>query len=494
MNPLNHIYKPGSGAAAVCMGHPGADEAPPFPMECFPPAMADMARAIAHTERTPETLAGCCILGIVSASIGAGLQVRSGPDRVTRGNLFLLASGDSGSGKGETFKHVARPLQEFERAAVDSWKIHTKPKVDTAKAILASRLKKLEKDAGRATDLIAREDLRGEMELAMAELVQAEADCHPPALTVDDTTTEKLAVMLQNNQEQLASISAEARNIVDNVLGRYSDGATDEVIYLKAYSGDSCRVDRMGREPVTLQRPCLCCLWLVQPDKVQALLAESGLTDGGLIPRFLICHTRAQPRPIVDGIQGIPSVIADAWGQLVRQLINAFRIASESVTIEPGPEAWQEMKGHFNRIVERRLGDLRDVGSYAARWNEQAWRIAVCLHAGLHGEDAGKRGLDVETARKAIAMADWFAGEQLAILAGGRHAARQNLLDQVMGLLVDKPQGIQASDVYRTRIVAFADEAHALLGRLEAEGELVGTDTKPKTGGHVTRIFTKTKK
>jgi hypothetical protein len=360
--------------------------------------------------------------------------------------------------------------------------------------MLASRLKKLEKDAGRATDLIAREDLRGEMELAMAELMQAEADCHPPALTVDDTTTEKLAVMLQNNQEQLASISAEARNIVDNVLGRYSDGATDEVIYLKAYSGDSCRVDRMGREPVTLQRPCLCCLWLVQPDKVQALLAESGLTDGGLIPRFLICHTRAQPRPIVDGIQGIPSAIADVWGQLVRQLIQAFRIASESVTIEPSPEAWQEMKGHFNRIVERRLGDLRDVGSYAARWNEQAWRIAVCLHAGLHGEDAGKRGLDVETARKAIAMADWFAGEQLAILAGGRHAARQNLLDQVMGLLVNKPQGIQASDVYRTRIVAFADEAHALLGRLEAEGELVGTYTKPKTGGHVTRIFTKTKK
>ena len=77
MNPLNHIYRPGSGAATVCMGHPGADEAPPFPMECFPPAMADMARAIAHTERTPETLAGCCILGIVSASIGAGHTQRS---------------------------------------------------------------------------------------------------------------------------------------------------------------------------------------------------------------------------------------------------------------------------------------------------------------------------------------------------------------------------------------------------------------------------------
>ena len=47
------------------------------------------------------------------------------------------------------------------------------------------------------------------------------------------------------------------------------------------------------------------------------------------------------------------------------------------------------MKDHDNRIMEGRLGQLRYVTTYAARWNELAWRIAVCLHAGLHGEQAG---------------------------------------------------------------------------------------------------------
>ena len=84
-----------SGAAAAIADHPGADAGEavkPFPLDRLPPAAAMIAAAIARTERTPEALAACCTLGILSASIGAGLQVKSGPDRATRGNLYLLAS------------------------------------------------------------------------------------------------------------------------------------------------------------------------------------------------------------------------------------------------------------------------------------------------------------------------------------------------------------------------------------------------------------------
>jgi hypothetical protein len=89
------------------------------------------------------------------------------------------------------------------------------------------------------------------------------------------------------------------------------------------------------------------------------------------------------------------------------------------------------MNNHHNQIVEQRLADLRDVTTFAARWNEQAWRIAVCLHAGLHGEDAGGRMLAADTAASAIVLADWFAAEQLRILARGRHAARRAKSDAV---------------------------------------------------------------
>jgi hypothetical protein len=69
---------------------------------------------------------------------------------------------------------------------------------------------------------------------------------------------------------------------------------------------------------------------------------------------------------------------------LIRNLIEVYRLAEEPFTIEPTPEALEAMNAHYNAIVKRRRSDLRDVTIYAARWNEQAWRIAVVLHAAQH--------------------------------------------------------------------------------------------------------------
>ena len=492
------IYKPGSSTTATASNvvnpepHETEEKTLPFPLEHLPPAVREMAEAIARTERTPETLAGCCVLGILSASIGAGLQIKSGPNRMTRGNIYLLASAESGSGKSETFRHAVKPLQEFERETVEHWRMNVKPKADAEKAISDSRISQLKKDSGRAKDSIEREDLRIEMVRTMADSTQAEANCHAPAFCVEDATSEKLAVMLGHNQEQLASISPDAGSIVNNLLGRYSKlDRTDESIYLKAFSGDYCRVDRQGREPVLLQRPCLSALWLVQPDKIETLLGKSELTDGGLIPRLLVCHTKCQPLPIEDDPEEMPAAVVNAWALLVGKLIKTFRLAGEPFTVQPTPEARQLMNDYFNRIVKLRLGQLQDVSTFAARWSEQAWRIAACLHAGLHCEDAGGRLLSANTAESAIAIADWFAGEQLKILASGRHAARQAKRDKVLGLLAEKPMGVRASDVYHVRIAGNAKEAHALLESLESEGVLTGNDSRPDHGGHVTRTFTK---
>ena len=91
----------GAAAANVERLRPEIDddhELTPFPVDCLPGAAGDMARAIAHAERVPESLTGCCVLGILSAAIGAGLEVRSGAQRKTRGSLFILASAQSGTG------------------------------------------------------------------------------------------------------------------------------------------------------------------------------------------------------------------------------------------------------------------------------------------------------------------------------------------------------------------------------------------------------------
>jgi hypothetical protein len=474
---------------------PETTEARPFPLHCLPPVCEAMARAVCETVRVLESLPGCCILGILSAAIGAGLQVRSGANRVTRGNLYTLDSAESGSGKSETFRHLAGPLFEFEAERVAAWNLETKPGLLAEHKILEAEIAKLTKLVAKANGVAERDEIRAELKEKLAAHDQIEKQLRTPILSCEDVTGEKLAVLLAHNGEQLASLSADALAIVNILLGRYNKlDRTDEGIYLKAYSGDRCKVDRQTREAVLLQSPCLTALWLTQPDKLESLLAERSLSDGGLIPRILCCHTHCEAREIVKDAPEIPASVQNEYANLIRSLIETYRLADEPFTIDPTAEALDAMNAHHNAIVKRRRTDLHDVNVYAARWNEQAWRIAVVLHAALHGACAHEHKLEIDTANRAIELADWFASQQLEILSVSREKARRETRDEVLALLVDKPDGIRASDVYRARIVRNADEAHALLAAMEANGELIGRDERPETGGHITRIFTRANK
>ena len=493
----SRIYKPGAAVSAASVAPKDKDEANPFPIHCLPESVAAMARAITETERTPAALAGVCGLGFLSAAIGRGLQIKSGNSRFTRANLYLLASAESGSGKSETYRHFSAPLHEFEAELVERWKAHGLPGLAAEKDILEAEIAKLKKEAGSAGAGQERAEIKTQLEQKKAELSKVEAQLHAPALTVEDVTTEKLACLLAANGETLASLSSDAGTVVNNLLGRYNSlGRTDESIYLKAFSGDFCRVDRQkNAEPILLKSPCLAALWFTQPDKVETLLGEKSLTDGGLIPRLLICHTNAEPRLISDECTAeIPTAVSRAYRQVIRDLLEAYRLADEARTITPSPEALALLNSHFNEIVKRRLGDLRDVTTFAARWNEQAWRIAVCLHAGEWRAQAHEHELELDTATRAIEIAEWFAEQQLEILSGGREKATRELHIKVLELLADKPDGIRGSDVYRARLTRDSKAAHSLLAKLEAEGLLAGKDSQPEGGGHKTRLYTKGRK
>jgi hypothetical protein len=466
-------------------------QAEPFPLHCLPPISEAIARAVCKTVRVLESLSGCCVLGILSAAIGKGLQVKSGANRVTRGNLYVLASAESGSGKSETYRHIAAPFVEFETELIERWKAEIQPRLLAERKLLEAEIANLTKYVMKVNSSTEREGIRAELKEKLAALDRVETKLRQPALSCEDVTGEKLAVLLAHNNEQLASLSADALAIVNILLGRYNKlDRTDEGIYLKAFTGDRCKVDRQTRESVVVESPWLSALWLTQPDKLESLLAERSLSDGGLIPRILACHTRCEPQEIVKDAPEIPARVENEYADQIRSLIRTYRLADNPFTIDATPEALNAMNAHHNAIVKRRLTDLHDVNIYAARWNEQAWRITVVLHAAQHGAHAHEHRLEIETAKRAIEVANWFAAQQLEILSASREKACRKTREEVLSLLADKP-GIRASDVYRARIVRNADEAHALLAAMESDGELTGRDEHPEGGGHVTRIFTK---
>jgi hypothetical protein len=350
----------------------------------------------------------------------------------------VLASADSGSGKSETFRHMAKPFQQFEMDRIERWREQDRPDAIAKRDLLEVDIKECKKQYAKERD----DDINKEVKKFELEMEELEKRLHMPTLSCEDITTEKLADLLSKNDEQLASLSSDALSIVNILLGRYNKlDRTDESLYLKAFSGDPCVVHRMSRDPIFLKSPCLTALWLTQPDKLQSLLDERSLNEGGLIPRILACHTNCGPREIGKNPPSISSSVEKAYAGLIFGLLETYRLADERFTIEPTSEALRALNDHHDAIVKRRRGELRDVNSYAARWNEQAWRIADCLHAGTHGGQAHEQPLSLETAQRAIALADWFAAEQLRILNAGRTQRKIERLQRLKELLVQQYNG-----------------------------------------------------
>lgn len=464
-------------------------------MERCQPSLSATAQKSHCDSKARIVLPAVCALGVVSAAIGAGLEVSSGPNRVTRANLYFLASAESGSGKSETFRLIAAPLVDHQTRLLETWRLKTSPQLQSEIRVLDKEIAALERKAAKSGDPMERERLRGELEFKLASKDEITARAAMPCVIAQDVTTERLAVLLRDNRERVFSASADARKLVDNLLGRYSPGnTTDESLYLSGYSGDFLRVDRQGRDSVVLNKPCLSLCWFIQPDLLAMMLGEQSLSASGFLPRLLICDTRATPRKIESEPQILSESVRDQWIQLVANLMATFHAADKSHRIVPTPAALAVLNDYHNCIVERRAEDLADVGAFAARYAENAWRLAVVLHAAQWASEAGHQALAAETAAHAVRVVEWFVVSQLNILAKGRHAAAAEMEDEVLQLIKSsrarKSQDfVTARAVNRARIVATAEAAKRLLARMETDGLLFGEDITPAHGGKTVRIF-----
>ncbi len=476
-----------------------------FPLDALPPTMALIAAAVARVARVPDRLTGPCVIGLVSAAIGAGLEIESDGIRTLRGNLFILVSAETGAGKSRTFELIAAHMLDYQERLQEQWRKESGPRLQSQIKILDRQIANLEKKAGKTADDTERERLRGELEYLIAERDELARHCAPPLIIAQDATTERLTAMMEEQAEVLFSASADCRKVIDNLLGRYSaNKSTDESFYLAGFSGDHVRVDRGSRPPVNLRRPCLGLLWFGQPDLVDSMLGEDSLSASGFLPRLLLCHSHAAPQRIDGEPTLMPESTVAGWSGLVGELLATYHQPNAGHVIKPNAEARQRLVDYHNVIVERRGGDLADVGGFAARWAEQAWRLALVFHAGLHGADAHNHELDSATAENAIRVAMFFAQEQLDILAKGRRQAAAKVDDEVMKLLEARIQGrnlepnerelgqcidwVTARSLVRARITS-AEAARSLLDRMEGDGLLNGEDITPQGGGKTTRIY-----
>ncbi len=441
----------------------------PFPVDALPGRLRNLVADLAEVFEVPTELPGAMILGAVSAALGRGLRLNSVRGLSVFGNIFVLAGFTSGFGKSVLSGFLFKPLHECQHELLEEHK-HGEPVRLGALASIQKRLATAEQSSDRAGVPKLSAD---ELAALRREEDQLRIQRESPRILVEDATTEALAVLLAKHGECLASITADARTVIQNLKGKYgTEGRTNEDLYLKCYSSEPFFQDRIGRGALNLKAPVLTITWMTQPDYFDEVFATQGLQDSGFMCRVLSVRVEASLLPDGEESSVSPEVLA-TYGELMRSLLKAYnRHEGEPYLISPTPSAAAIMRT-FARGIRQLVAttELAHVASFPARWAENAWRIALVLHAATHGDSAHAQPVSEQTAESAVRIMTWFAAHQHELLMANLKSKDNEKFAFALDFVNQSPGGVRPRDLFRKRQALFRTitEATRILNALEEE-------------------------
>jgi hypothetical protein len=413
-----------------------ASALPAFPIDALPPDVRRWVSATAEETQTPPDLAAISALGVLSAAALGGATVDCGAWEEELG-LYLLPVMETGENKSTVLSKAKAPLEELERewraAAAESLRERR-----TDAEILKSRQTKLTRTAGEAADpadrLGAEEELR-----EVAGKLEDIGDAVAPRLFADDVTPEQLGTLLAAHN-QLAVLAAEAP-IIDNLVGRYSDGNPNLNVVVKAYTGEAHRIDRRGRLEV-LERPLLAITLVVQPHVLNGLIDHQIADSQGLVARFAYAlpetrqgHRELDPQRVPPDVQGALAATVQRVATLnpLTQQTQTISVSSVSTSLSRGVKlslsplartAFNEMRAdHEARLVES--GDLAPYRGWVNRQRGRVARLAGVLHLAQAADR--EEPIAEETMRDALCIGDYFMAHSLAALTVPNRLERRAL-------------------------------------------------------------------
>jgi replicative DNA helicase len=305
---------------------------------------------------------------------------------------------------------MTRPVADFEReqaaAAVPGI-------TETA------TLRRIADHAATAAEAAAGKAPASQQEEARAEAIARAAEAANlvvppvPRWLVDDATPEALAGLLAIYR-RIALLSPEG-DVFDQMAGRYNQTAGPNLgVYLKGHAGDLLKVDRRGRPPEYVERPCLTIGLAVQPEVLRGLASRPGFGGRGLLARFLYSLPESLVGRRQAGAPPVPAVVAERYALELQALAVSLTTPADGdgpalLTLD---QAAGEQLLAFERELEPRLaagsGDLAHLAGWAAKLAGATCRLAGLLHLAGRLRDGWAQPVSAEVFAGAVRLAGYL--------------------------------------------------------------------------------------
>lgn len=251
--------------------------APALPLrDVLGPRLSQWVEDAAEAKGAPPDYVFAALLAVAGATIGNARWVSPWRGWNEPPVIWTMCIGLPSAGKSPAIDAALQPLRRAERtlreaaeAELRSWA----EKTEIAKLAEAT-WKEVAKAAIKAGE--APPDRPREASVGPAP--------HIPRLVVNDGTIERLGAILAQQPRGTLQMRDELAGWLEG-MQRYSGGGSDRPFWLEAFGGRGFTVERMGREPLTIDRLTIGVVGGIQPERLKGLLFKAD--DDGLLARFL---------------------------------------------------------------------------------------------------------------------------------------------------------------------------------------------------------------
>lgn len=366
-----------------------------FPVDALPETVRRYVLAVAESTQTSVDMAAVEALGVVSLCSQGKYFIRGNADWEEPLNIYTVVILPPAERKSSVLSMMIRPVEEYEKeensrrnaGIIESQMVLSR--LEKEKRSLVERASK-----GKATE----EEVR-----AKATEIAKYKPVKPLRLFVDDVTSEKLTSVLAENNGCAAVVSAEG-GIFDIISGLYSRNVNIDV-FLKGHSGDTIRVDRIGRASESIIHPALTMVLAVQPEVLNGLMSNNTFRGRGLTARFLYAIPKSTVGSRSFSTKPIPEGVRARYQALIETILSGDN-EQEPISLDDG--AQEVLEDLFNEIEGRLKGDLAEISDWAGKFVGAVLRISGILHVMKYPKDSMFDAVDRETMEHAVTIGRYF--------------------------------------------------------------------------------------
>ncbi|MBK7666690.1 MAG: DUF3987 domain-containing protein [Sphingobacteriaceae bacterium] len=321
----------------------------------------------------PSAVTSAAILSAVGLAIGNFIELYINSEWKEAGNLNVCIVGDKGSNKSHPITTIFELINEIESQKYKEF------------------LPSLASWKSRKDEAKSKKETFDEPEPTWKRF------------TVDSTTIEKLAEILNENPRGIIVINDELRGWFKSFT-QYDSDSLDK--WLKIFNRARILIDRIGRGTTQINRPFVSVIGTIQPEVLDRLITPD-FRECGLIDRILFVLIKAKLR-YTNG--ELNQDLLSQWNDTLKKLLDLASSKEEGAYVHLSSEAKKCFETWKKEQIEI-LNSNEELRLLGGKWDNYIYRFALILHCLENLDQSIRREISKETFDKAIILTTYFQNQ-----------------------------------------------------------------------------------